>query len=165
MHSNQHRYVCLHFEDPRRRSDGVSLQSGLDLLINDPANQINNPTSVDRVCVYRVTARRPVPSFSGTIPAFQCFSPRPPLWTQKKTWFIFGPRQSSSIRSFLTVRLTFPRPKSNARSGAMLKKSSSLSSSGLKKLRSERRNEGSGGTRRGEERNLEEKRTCLAVWL
>lgn len=42
-----------------------SHQGGSDLLINDPANQINNSTSVDRVC-YRVVARRPSPlSFSG----------------------------------------------------------------------------------------------------
>lgn len=42
-----------------------SLLGGSD-LINDHANQINNPTSVDRVC-YRVVARRPLLlSFSGT---------------------------------------------------------------------------------------------------
>jgi len=35
------------------------LQGGSALLINDPANQINNPTSVDRLC-YRVAARRPI---------------------------------------------------------------------------------------------------------
>jgi len=38
------------------------LQGGSALLINDPANQINNPTSVDRLC-YRVAARRPYDLF------------------------------------------------------------------------------------------------------
>lgn len=98
---------------------------------------------------YRVAARRPVPSFSGAVcPPFSPLSLSSP-WTLKKTWFIFGPRQSSSIRSFLTARLAFPRPESNARSGAMPKKSSSSCSRGLRKVRSER-DEGKG--RRAESR-------------
>lgn len=136
----------------------VSPQGGLDLLINDPANQINNPTSVDRVCVPS-RGQTPIPFFFryGSCPQFP--PPPvlpPPLWTLKKTWFIFGPRQSSSIRPFLTARLTFPRPKSSARSGAILKKSSSLSSSALKKLRGE--NEARGEQGRGERRRAESRR-------
>lgn len=127
-------YVCLHFvhQELARRSEQrhVSLQGGSDLLINDLANQINNPTSVDRVC-YRVAARRPSPlSFSGAV---HSPPPRPILW---KTWFIFGSRQSS-IRSLLMARLAFPRPRrSDTRSGTQMpKKSTSSSSKGLTRAR------------------------------